>query len=201
MERRILFIGGSPCSGKSTAAQRISEKHGAFYFKVDAHLDKYIRLAADRGYAYCKRVLRLSPDEIWMRDPAEQCEEEFRIYKEISEFVFADLDGIGEALIVTEGAAYTPEVITARETKDYISILPTPEFQISRYRERPWVQDVLAGCSDKARAFDNWMERDVLFAQRVRRECAERGIPCLINDGSRTAEETLRVVEARLRLP
>ncbi len=200
MERRILYIGGSPCSGKSTAAQRISEKYGAFYFKVDARLAKYIRLAAAKGCPCCKKVLRLSAEEIWMRDPAEQCEEEFRIYEEISAFVFADLDGVGEALIVTEGAAYTPEVMSARGTRDYISIVPTPEFQISRYRERPWIKDVLAGCSDKARAFDNWMQRDVLFAARVRKECAARGVPCLVNDGSATAAETLCAVEARLCL-
>ena len=38
MSRRVLFIGGSPCSGKSTVAERISKEYGAYYFKVDDFL-------------------------------------------------------------------------------------------------------------------------------------------------------------------
>ena len=46
MAKRVLFIGGSPCSGKSTVAERISKEYGAYYFKVDDFLDKFIGMAA-----------------------------------------------------------------------------------------------------------------------------------------------------------
>lgn len=31
----IYYIGGSPCSGKSTVAEMIAEKYGFHYYKVD----------------------------------------------------------------------------------------------------------------------------------------------------------------------
>ena len=61
----------------------------------------------------------------------------------------AEIDGIEAELILAEGAAYTPAVMRSRGMRDYITIIPTPEFQISHYRERPWVPRILAGCSDK----------------------------------------------------
>lgn len=35
MNKRVLFIGGSLCSGKSTVAERISKEYSSYYFKVD----------------------------------------------------------------------------------------------------------------------------------------------------------------------
>lgn len=88
MNKRVLFIGGSPCSGKSTIAEQISKKYGAFYFKVDDFLGKFIDIAAEKGYPTCKKIVTMTPDEIWMREPLIQCEDEFLIYDEISESVF-----------------------------------------------------------------------------------------------------------------
>ena len=51
------------------------------------------------------------------------------------------------------------------------------------------------GCSDKEKAFENWMERDVLFAKQVRRECEECGVPCLVNDGSLSLDEMYEQVK------
>lgn len=195
MDKRIFFIGGSPCSGKSTVAERISKEYGAYYFKVDDFLDEFIGIAADKGYATCKKSVAMTPDEIWMREPLIQCEEEFRIYDEISEFVFEYLETIDADFIVTEGAAYTPKVMEKYSPKEYISIIPTKDFQISHYREREWVTYVLEGCSDKQQAFDNWMERDILFAKQVKAECEENGVSCIVNDGARTKEELFKTVK------
>lgn len=38
----VYYIGGSPCSGKSTTAEILSKKYDLYYFKVDDYLDKYI---------------------------------------------------------------------------------------------------------------------------------------------------------------
>lgn len=58
-----------------------------------------------------KKVSDMTADEIWMRDPIEQCKEEFMIYREISELVFDKLMQIRAGFIVAEGAAFTPEVM------------------------------------------------------------------------------------------
>ncbi len=194
MNRRVLFIGGSPCSGKSTIAEQISEKYGAYYYKVDDFVDEFIDMAAQKGYLACKNSVNRTPDEIWMREPLIQCEDEFRIYDEISEFVFGYLEKIDAGFIVTEGAAYTPNVMGKCRKKEYISIIPTPDFQISHYKEREWVTYILEGCSDKQQAFQNWMKRDILFAEQVKAECEENRVTCIVNDGLKTQAEMFRIV-------
>ncbi len=208
MKKRVLFIGGSPCSGKSTVAERISKQYGAHYFKVDDYLDTFIHRAAKRGYPACKKSVTMAPDEIWMREPSIQCEEEFLIYGEIAESVFAHLEKLDADFIVTEGAAYTPNVMakpcvplsTEGTEKEYISMIPTPDFQISHYKKREWVPYILKGCSDKQQAFHNWMERDILFARQVKAACEENAIPCIVNDGSQTLDGLFCIVKELFHL-
>ena len=67
MSQKLLIIGGSPCSGKSTAAERIAQEYGAYYFKVDDHLDELIKqeTACPQSHAvpakHYKTVLRHPP--------------------------------------------------------------------------------------------------------------------------------------------
>ncbi|MDE7321137.1 MAG: hypothetical protein K2N73_00140 [Lachnospiraceae bacterium] len=76
----IYFMGGSPCSGKSTTAEIISEKNVLYYFKVDDFIDKYTRMGAEKGYEICKKQISMSAEEIWMREPSLQCREEVMFY-------------------------------------------------------------------------------------------------------------------------
>jgi len=48
------YIGGSPCSGKSTIAEIAAEKYGLFYFKVDDFLEKYIIWVQKRNIRYAR---------------------------------------------------------------------------------------------------------------------------------------------------
>jgi len=142
----------------------------------------------------------MKADEIWMRDPQEQCDEEFAIYRETAVYAFEELNRIKAPLIIAEGAAFTPEVMKRYKAEKYICIIPTPDFQISHYRQRSWVPYVLDGCTDKEKAFDNWMQRDILFAAKVKSDCAEQGITCLVNDGNRSEERMFREVAELLGL-
>ena len=200
MSKRVLIIGGSPCSGKSTVAERISKEYGVYYFKVDDFLDKFIDIATKKGCPVCKNSARMTPNEIWMREPSIQCEDEFHIYDEISELIFEHLEKLDADNIVTEGAAYTPRIMKNHRNNEYISIIPTPDFQISHYKEREWVDYILEGCSDKQQAFNNWMERDILFAKKVEAECKESGIPCILNDGTKSKDEIFHIVKELFHL-
>jgi hypothetical protein len=182
----IYYIGGSPCSGKSTVAEILSQKYGLHYFKVDDFLDNYTERGALAGYSICKKIAGMNAEEIWMRDPLLQCREEFEFYKEVFEYVLADLAQVNcKNSIITEGAAYVPELIKKLGVSNnrYISITPTKEFQIFHYKKREFVPHVLEGCADKEKAFCNWMDRDILFAQEVRRQCDKENYVSIVNDG------------------
>lgn len=127
-------------------AEILSRKYDLYYFKVDAFLSGYMRLAAARGYPTCKKVLEMSAEQTWMRDPVLQCREEFEIYEEIFAFVLADLQKISSSQgMITEGAAYAPALIKrwGLESKRYFALTPTETFQISHYKERSFVPHII----------------------------------------------------------
>lgn len=198
-----FFIGGSPCSGKSTIAEIISAKYGLHYFKVDDHLDKYTRMGAEAGYLICRKQIEMSAEQIWMRPPQVQCEEELRFYEEIFHFILEDLNKLdSEGTVITEGAAYLPQLMKriGIPSSRYMAMVPAKAFQIHHYSKREWVPYVLAQCSDPEKAFRNWMERDILFAKEVARRCREENYPCVVNDGNLPIEAMETILKQHFNL-
>jgi len=95
--------------------------------------------------------------------------------------------------IIAEGAAFLPSLIRTAKTH-YICIVPTKEFQIKHYSDRTWVNDYLSSCSDREKAFKNWMERDALFAVSTLNQAKEIGYATLIVDGSKSIEENFQFI-------
>lgn len=184
---KIYYIGGSPCSGKSTIAEMISEQYGLYYFKVDDYLDEYIRRGDASNKPLSSQVLKLSADETWMREPMVLNKEELEIYREIFDFIIEDLGKIEAPNgIITEGAAYLPELMNDIKVafNSYVCIVPTKDFQYHHYRLRSWVPEVLKDCTDKEQAFENWMERDALFAVSVKEKADKLGYKTIVVDGT-----------------
>ena len=199
---KTYYIGGSPCSGKSTVTEILAEKYGLYYFRVDDFLDKYIELGVQKGYPICTRIRLMTADETWMREPLLQCREELTFYEEIFEFVIEVLRLIKGKGIIMAGATYLPKMMKKLNVPKnrYISITPTEEFQISHYKKREWVPYVLEGYSDKEKAFANWMDRDILFAREVENQCFEEQYVSIINDGGLKLDELVGRGAAHLGL-
>lgn len=196
------IIGGSPCSGKSTVAEILAEKYDLYYFNVDDFLKEYTKKGASKGYKICKKQEVMEPEDIWMREPQLQCDEEFKFYEEIFEFVMADLERVKANGIITEGAAYLPKLVKkiGIAGNRYIAITPSKEFQLYHYGKREWVPYVLEGCSDKEKAFSNWMNRDILFAQEVQRQCNTEQYVSIVNDGNADIDELVKKVASHFGL-
>ena len=162
-----------------------------------------MQTGARKGYSVCRKVTSMNAEQVWMREPLVQCREEFDIYREIFELVATDLKLIDwKGGIITEGAVYLPELMKQSGISDsrYISITPAKEFQITHYRERDFVSLVLEGSSDKEKAFRNWMDRDILFAQEVQRQCQKENYVSVINDGTMEMDELANLVAAHFEL-
>lgn len=196
----VYYIGGSPCSGKSTIAEKIAEKYNLHYFKVDDFLDKYIVCGAEKGCEICAKQSKLSFEQIFMQNPEKLCEEELQIYCEIFEFIKEDMQAIclqnNETGIIAEGAAFLPKLMKQENIPEnrYICITPTKDFQIEHYIKREWLPYILEGCADKEKAFQNWMDRDALFAEDVRNQCEKTGYKSVVTDGKVGIEDMLDIV-------
>lgn len=200
---KTYFIGGSPCSGKSTITEILAKKYDLFYFKVDDFLDKYIDMGAREGRPVCTEIQSMTPEETWMRDPVVQCEKELAWYREVFDYVCEEINQIQNVSgIIAEGAAYLPVLMKTLDVpyNRYLSITPTKDFQVSHYSQREWVPYVLRECSDKDKAFENWMERDALFAKDVQRQCEEAGYLSVVNNGEIGIDELVKLVEGHFRL-
>jgi len=198
----IYYIGGSPCSGKSTVAEALAARYGLTYFKADDCLDELITKGAAAGLPVCERICRMTAEETWMRAPEIQCREELDFYAEVHGLLMRRLNALESAAVVAEGACFLPQLMHAAGIvpQRYIAITPSRDFQVSRYRERPWVPHVLRGCSNPDAAFAKWMARDVLFAEEVHQQCTRLGYVSFLTDGSVCEADRLCQVVRHFRL-
>ncbi len=198
MDNTLYVLGGSPCAGKSAVAEELVRRYGCAYFKFDDYLDDFIRRGAARGNALLKRVLAMTPEQTWMRDPQTQCDEEWAIYEAIFPFALNELQRMGSKRpVLAEGAGLLPPLVKGKglDARHACYVTPSKGFQISHYRERNFVKYVLEGCSDTEAAFERWMERDALFALRVQQEAAALGYESFAVDGTRPLGDTVAFVE------
>ncbi len=199
----IYWIGGSPCSGKSSIAELLIKEFGFEYYKCDDFLDDYIKRGSEKNIQIMNKFLKMDLDETWLREVESQVEDEFEFYINAFEFIKEDLSKITtEKPVIVEGAAILPELILLNkiDSNNYICIVPTKEFQREKYSQRMWVKDYLSGCTDPEKAFNNWMDRDINFALKVKNEAITNGFEVIVVDGSKSIEENYEHVKKHFKL-
>jgi len=194
----VFWMGGSPCSGKSSIAELLSERTKLQYYPCNnAFAEHGKRVTAVKQPAF-HRVLHMTWDEIWMRPVEVQLRKEIAIYREEFNMIVQDLLALPKSPpILAEGAALLPGCVrdVLLNPHQAIWIVPTELFQRKHYPNRgPWVQDILRQCENPEQAFRNWMDRDVAFARRIARSATGLGLKLLEVDGKRTIAENARIV-------
>ena len=106
-----LWIGGSPCSGKSTIASRLSSRYGFGLYHCDEHWDRHLASASAVAQPRMCRLRGMSADEIWLRPVDDQVEDELALYQEQFPLILSDLAGSVDRVVVAEGAALLPECV------------------------------------------------------------------------------------------
>lgn len=196
--KQVNWIGGSPCSGKSSVTELITQRHDLTYYKCDDYLDYYMSVGAERGIPILQKFRNMNADQTWLeRSVEEQVEDEIEFCREVFPIVKEELNKkYTNETIVAEGALIMPETIIKEgiDRQKYVCIVPTAEFQLTRYREREWVKYFLAECSNPEKAFENWMARDIRFAEYVKNQAIKNNLFLIIEDGNSCVEERYRQV-------
>lgn len=190
----IYWIGGSPCSGKSSIAEKIVDKYGFEYYKCDDYMWNHIDIGVSRNIPIMHKLKNLRIDELWLRNIEEMVDDEIEFYNEEFSIIEEELLLLPrDKNIIVEGAAIMPQIVAEKyiERDKYICIVPTREFQLEKYRLRKWIRDFLKGYSDSELAFSNWMDRDSKFADIVKEYSYTKGFEVLIVDGSKSLEENV----------
>ena len=198
----LYMIGGSPCSGKSTLASLLARKYDLLHIKLDDLVDEMMSQASVDSRPICLLRQDRNPEQIWMRNPEEMADEEWRFYEEIFPYVKSCLIKDQDKALLVEGAGLLPHLIKSLEEPavSYLCLTPTADFQKKHYKQREWVPYVLEGTSNPEQAFENWMQRDILFAQMVRKEAMKLGYSSLMTDGSQSEKQIAEEVARLLKL-
>jgi len=202
---RVLWICGSPCSGKSTISHTITRIYVVFDYHVDAWSENHFarRIAAHDPDAAA--FMKMSMDQRWIERSVETLTQE-AISSWPREFplVIEDLLAMPkERFIVAEGnffpACVAPYLSSPQQA---IWLVPTDTFcEQSRRRKqaelkrRQQRQGVYQEGSDPERRLRNLIERDCRLARYVKAQAEELRLPLYEVDGSRSPDEMTEVVE------
>jgi adenylate kinase family enzyme len=200
---KAYILGGSPCSGKSTIAEILVARYGFQYYKADDHDPDHMQRSQPDRQPVMFKISKMSWDEIWSRSPSELLEDELTYYHERFPFILDDLGQLeSQTPAVFEGAAFLPDLIVHCPVKSshIVYMVPTTEFQLHHYKQRPWIDTILKDCRDPKQAFEHWMKRDVLFGQEVIRQADAAGFQVIVVDGSVDVNLQCEGIEKQFRL-
>ena len=196
----IYWLGGSPCAGKSSIAHQLVEQFDLHLYHCDTEFERQQAQVTAESAPTIHQLHRLSCDELWLRPVAEQLRTEIVYQEEQFQLILADLRQLpARQKILVEGSALMPTAVFPHLSRpaQAIWLVPTAAFQRHHYAQRPWIHGVLQDCTQPAQAFENWMQRDIAYANWIRQETAVRQLNCLVVDGRHSIEENCcRVAQA-----
>src|SRR6266496_6077454 len=123
------FLGGSPCSGKSTIAEMLAAKYGFQYYKADDHETNHMQRSTPDLQPIMFKYSRMSWDEIWSQTAEKLLHDEMEYYRERFPFILNDLNQLNlETPVILEGAAFLPELIQYPvKHENLVFMIPTIE--------------------------------------------------------------------------
>jgi uridine kinase len=201
--RIIYWIGGSPCSGKSTIAELLTTKYDLIYYKCDEVYQNHIERCKANIHPTMNKIKGLSVNDIFSRPLEQQINDTIMFYKEEFGMFLEDIAKIDSSKpLLIEGAALLPEVVFQhlRNFNHGIWLIPTADFQIEQYSKRDWIHSILDECQDPNQSFVNWMNRDIQFAGFIKNEVQSRGLKLIEVGGGTSIEDNLAIVEAFFKL-
>ncbi|NDJ62002.1 MAG: hypothetical protein GYB67_12800 [Chloroflexi bacterium] len=190
----ILYLGGSPCAGKSSVAEVLAADHGLHYLRLDDRLFAHVQAATADTYPVLASIGAATCDQIWLILPLAQARRTIHAYIEEFSLHQVDIARMRKPLLV-EGAGLLPCLIAPllQSSQQALYMVPTPIFQRHHYGLRPWVGAVVRECSDPDQAYANWMRRDEIFARWIQRNALTHGFKTIIVDGTQSIEANARI--------
>lgn len=195
----VRWIGGSPCSGKSTITAILADKLGWSSYECDRHYDGHVKRSEPGQQPAMNRLSGLSWDALWSQPVEQLIEEEILAYGEQFAMIVEDLLALPrDTPILVEGAALIPDCVfpLLTDTQQAIWLVPRPAFQLQHYAAREWIQGILDQCREPEKAFANWMARDIGFAETVAADAERQGLKVIWVDDNCSLQANTAAVAA-----
>ena len=201
----VLWIAGSPCSGKSSISHTITRIYVFLDYHVDALAHHHFARRLAAGDAEAAAFLKMNMDQRWIQRSVEDMVQETIVsWTRGFDLVIEDLLALPkENFIVAEGNFF-PECVASYLSSPHqaIWLVPTDSFcEQGRRRKhaelvkRQQRHGVYNEGSDPEKRLRNIIERDCQLARYVKRQAEAYHLPLYEVDGSRSLEEMTELVE------
>ncbi len=206
--KNVYFFNGTAYAGKSTMVKLLAEKYKGIACEENYHDARIAELDSKEfpGLTYTRDLknwsdfIRRTPEEYekWIKKTTEECTIlELEILEELSKedkFIFVDTN-------------IPIEVLKNISDKDHVLImLAEPEISVKRFFERPdkekqFLYQLLLKEENPDKAIENFREcLKRINSKEVCDEFLNSGFNVILRDDNRTIEETLSLVEEKLKL-
>jgi adenylate kinase family enzyme len=201
----ILWIGGSPCAGKSTIGHTIARTHVFLSYFLDPMARNHTVRRLAQGDAALAAFLKLTMDQRWLERSVETLVEEvLESWPKECNLSIEDLYAMPDEWFILAEGNFFPQYIAPYLSSPHqaIWLIPTPSFvvQVRRKREAEQAErrkrhNVAYESSDPERFLQNLISRDIRLAEYVKEQATRQNLPFLEVDGSRSLEEMTTLVE------
>jgi hypothetical protein len=198
----VLWLGGTPCSGKTSVTKLLAGQYAVQVYHYDRHEKTHSARSDPERQPHLHADSTLTMDERWLRRPVEtMVAATLAAWRERCEFVIADLLALpGTAPILAEGPGLLPDCVAPFLTspQQAIWLIPTEAFKRATQATRGGAPANLT--SDPARAYGNLIALDLRLAAHVKTRAGNLGLTVLDVDGTRSLAETAALVAAHFAL-
>lgn len=183
--KHVLWVGGSPCSGKSTAIGLLGARWDFRICSCDENYEQHLDAATEK-HPRLQSARKTSWNELWSRPIERLVASELDFYAEEFDLILQDLVELPRnKTVIAEGTSLLPSLVSdlLATPQSGVWVVPTKDFQLEHYPKRGhWVQEILSECDNPALAFEHWMGRDIEFAKIVVAQAEELGLKIITTD-------------------
>lgn len=201
----VLWLGGTPCTGKTSVAKRLAGKYALRLYHYDRREGAHLALSRPERHPAMREDNAPTPDQRWVLRPIEEMvRATTAAWAERFAMVVDDLLALPRTPpVLAEGPGLLPECVAPLLTdpRQALWLVPTEAFKRATQPTRGGRPAIWT--SDPERAYGNLLALDLRLAVDVKRRAGELGLTVLDVDGARSLDETAAAVARHFapRLP
>jgi adenylate kinase family enzyme len=199
LPERLVWIGGSTASGKTSIADYLAEKYGLEPYHVDRFDEEHLARRNAQAQPALEAWARRTLDETWVELPVQELvEATLDFHRERFPFILDDIARLPRAVV--EGFALLPQLVAPQleDPRQAVFLISTERFRLEALQRRGTVSSMPRRTGNPARALQNRLDRDEQLAEHIRRDARARGLSVVEVDGKRPLAVVAAEVEARL---
>lgn len=176
---RVYWIGGSACSGKTTIANILSEKHGFTVYHCDEHLGKHIEVSNIQEHPNLNKAINISWNEILSMSVKEYLKWSIGLFTEEFEMILEDLCKLSEdRTILAEGIGLLPGLIYNRipDIDSAVWVVADEFFYKKHQIKRKELFERIKECSNPEQSLNNYMSYDLAIGTHIINDAKRLGL-------------------------